>query len=58
MCANSAACVSPWSAGSFDQGLAKLRNHLNQLESPAGVLRALEDRLADAKRDLRRADIF
>ena len=42
--------------GSFDQALAKLRNHLNQLRSPAGELRALEDRLADAKRDLRRAD--
>ena len=42
--------------GSFDQALAKLRNHLNHLESPAGMLQALEDRLADAKRDLRRAE--
>jgi tetratricopeptide (TPR) repeat protein len=42
--------------GSFDQALAKLRNHLGWLASPAGVLRALEDRLADAKRDLRRVD--
>jgi tetratricopeptide (TPR) repeat protein len=41
---------------SFDQALAKLRNHLSWLESPAGMLQALEDRLADAKRDLRRAD--
>ncbi len=39
----------------FDQALAKLRNHLNWLESPAGVLRTLEDRLADAKREMRRA---
>ncbi len=42
--------------GSFDQALAKLRNHLNHLVSPAGMLQALEDRLADAKRDLRRAE--
>ncbi len=40
--------------GSFDQGLARLRNHLTWLESPAGFLRGLKDRLEDAKRDLRR----
>jgi tetratricopeptide (TPR) repeat protein len=38
----------------FDQALARLRNHLHWLGSPAGELRALEDRLAYAKRDLRR----
>ena len=42
--------------GNFDQGLAQLQTALINLDSPAGVLRALEDRLADAKRDLRRAD--
>jgi tetratricopeptide (TPR) repeat protein len=41
--------------GNFDQALARLRNHLTWLESPAGVLQALEDRLADAKHELRRA---
>ena len=39
---------------SFDQALARLRNYLGWLDSPAGVLQALEDRLADAIRDLRR----
>jgi tetratricopeptide (TPR) repeat protein len=42
--------------GPFDQALAKLRNHLAFLASPAGALRELEDRLADARRDLRRAE--
>jgi tetratricopeptide (TPR) repeat protein len=42
--------------GSFDQSMAELRSHLGWLESPAGELRALQDRLADANRDLRRAD--
>ena len=41
--------------GTFDQPLAQLRNHLTWLESPAGALRGLEERLADARRDLRRA---
>src|SRR5262249_41429724 len=41
--------------GNFDQALARLRNHLKWLDSPDGALQALEDRLADAKRDLRRA---
>ena len=42
--------------GRFDKALARLRNHLTWLESPAGVLQALEDRLVDAKRDFRRAE--
>jgi tetratricopeptide (TPR) repeat protein len=42
--------------GNFDQALAQLRNHLKWLDSPAGELQALEDRLADARRDLRRAE--
>ncbi len=41
---------------SFDQALAPLRNHLKWLKEPEGQLRALEDRLADAIRDLRRAE--
>ena len=35
---------------SFKQSLARLRNFLNWLESPAGVLQALEDHLKDAQR--------
>lgn len=41
---------------SFDSALAKLRDHLEWLASPKGQLEALKDRLADARRDLRRAD--
>ncbi len=41
--------------GNFDSALAQLRAHLQWLSSPAGVLQSLKDRLADAKRDLRRA---
>lgn len=41
--------------GNFDSALAQLRAHLQWLASPAGVLQSLKDRLADAKRDLRRA---
>ncbi len=41
--------------GNFEAALAQLRTHLQWLSSPAGVLQALKDRLADAKRDLRRA---
>ena len=41
--------------GDFETGLAKLRDHLGWLGSPAGALQALRDRLADAQRDLRRA---
>ncbi len=40
----------------FDQALAQLRNHLKWLKEPEGQLRELEDRLADATRDLRRAE--
>ena len=39
----------------LDKGFERLRNHLLWLKSPAGVLRTLEERLADADRDLRRA---
>jgi hypothetical protein len=40
---------------SFDAGLARLRTHLAWLSSPAGKLKELNHRLADAQRDLRRA---
>jgi tetratricopeptide (TPR) repeat protein len=40
----------------FDAALARLRLHLKWLASPAGALQALKDRLADAQRDLRRAE--
>ena len=39
----------------FDAAVARLREHLSWQASPAGVLQALKDRLADARRDLRRA---
>ncbi|MBI5652119.1 MAG: TIR domain-containing protein [Chloroflexi bacterium] len=42
--------------GNFDAAIAKLREHLEWLKSPAGELQSLNDRLADANRDLRRAD--
>ncbi len=42
--------------GDFNVALAKLRDHLKWLASPEGELHALKGRLADAKRDLRRAD--
>jgi tetratricopeptide (TPR) repeat protein len=38
----------------FNSALARLRQHLAWLASPAGTLQALKDRLADAQRDLRR----
>jgi tetratricopeptide (TPR) repeat protein len=41
--------------GAFESALATLRTHLQWLTSPAGVLRAMMDRLADARRDARRA---
>jgi tetratricopeptide (TPR) repeat protein len=41
----------------FDSVLAKLRSYLLWLRSPAGILQSMKDRLADAKRDLRRATI-
>jgi tetratricopeptide (TPR) repeat protein len=40
----------------FDTALARLRQHLAWLASPAGTLQALKDRLADARRDLRREE--
>ncbi len=40
----------------FDKGLAQLREHVIWMDSPEGQLRALKDRLADAQRDLRRAN--
>ena len=42
--------------GNYDAAIAKLREHLEWLKSPAGELQSLNDRLADANRDLRRAD--
>ncbi len=41
--------------GSFEEAVARLCQHLAWLTSPAGVLHTLKDRLADARRDLRRA---
>jgi tetratricopeptide (TPR) repeat protein len=41
--------------GEFEHGLAKLRKFLRDMDSPKGVLQALQDRLADAERALRRA---
>jgi tetratricopeptide (TPR) repeat protein len=42
--------------GVAEPALAKLRTHLGWLASPAGMLQAMQDRLADAQRDLRRAN--
>lgn len=42
-------------SGNFAQGLAKLRDHLHWLASPAGVLNQLTYELQDARRDLSRA---
>lgn len=39
----------------FEHGLAKLRKFLREMDSPKGVLQALQDRLADAERAMRRA---
>jgi nucleoside phosphorylase/tetratricopeptide (TPR) repeat protein len=41
--------------GAFDPAVKKLRDHLVWRTTPAGILQALKDRLADAHRDLRRA---
>lgn len=41
-------------SGDFDAGIARLRQHLEWLKSPAGVLQRMKDQLADAERDLRR----
>jgi tetratricopeptide (TPR) repeat protein len=38
--------------GSFESGLARLRERLQWQSSPAGQLQAMQDRLADAERDL------
>jgi tetratricopeptide (TPR) repeat protein len=38
----------------FDAGIARLREHLRWMDSPAGQLQAMRDRLKDAERDLRR----
>jgi tetratricopeptide (TPR) repeat protein len=40
----------------FDAGVRALDGHLRWLESPEGALRSLEIRLADARRDLPRAE--
>ena len=41
---------------SQDEGLARLRRHLDWLDSPEGQLQALKYRLADAQRELPRAE--
>ncbi|MCO6427789.1 TIR domain-containing protein [Nitrosomonas communis] len=41
--------------GNFETGLARLRKDLLNLSSPRGILKAMEYRLNDAQRDLRRA---
>ncbi len=41
--------------GDFDSALAKLRMHIRWMATPEGGLQAMKDRLADARRDLRRA---
>lgn len=41
--------------GAPESALARLRNHLVWVDSPAGQLQALKDRLADAQRELPRA---
>ncbi len=40
----------------FDTGLAQLRNYLRWTSTPEGVLQELQNRLADAERELPRAD--
>jgi tetratricopeptide (TPR) repeat protein len=42
--------------GSLDAALARLRTHLDWMDSPQGALQALRERLADAERKLPRAD--
>ncbi len=41
-------------SGNFDQAMAKLRQHVAFLKSPAGELQRMKDQRADAQRDLRR----
>ena len=43
-------------AGRFDPAIDKLRSHLEWLDSPEGIILALKYRLADAKRELPRAE--
>lgn len=43
-------------SGSFETGLAKLRRHLVWLDTPEGQLQGLRNRLADAERELPRAE--
>jgi TIR domain len=43
-------------SGTFDSALARLRKHLAWMDSPPGQLQALKDRLADAERELPRAE--
>ena len=43
-------------SGTFDSALARLRKHLAWMDSPQGQLQALKDRLADAERELPRAE--
>ncbi len=42
--------------GSFDTGIARLRSHLLWMDSPEGVLKGLQQRLADARRQLPRVE--
>jgi hypothetical protein len=42
--------------GAFDSALARLRNHLSWMDSPPGRLQALKESLADAERELPRAE--
>ena len=42
--------------GDFKPALAKLRKHIQWLDSPKGKLQALNDRLADANRESRRTE--
>jgi tetratricopeptide (TPR) repeat protein len=42
--------------GSFDSAIARLRQHVSWMESPAGQLQGLKYRLADAQRSLPRAE--
>jgi tetratricopeptide (TPR) repeat protein len=42
--------------GSVETGLARLRRHLSWMDTPAGALQALKERLADAERELPRAE--
>jgi hypothetical protein len=43
-------------SGAFDSALARLQKHLAWMDSPPGQLQALKDRLADAERELPRAE--